>query len=509
MIAMLFEFQSLRGQLLGLQSLTPGQLSSLFLATVLTKLALDVVRFRLRGQLAGDFVHHIRIQAFQQYCRTDAQWHEARDAGRRLLRFSGDTSSLKRLLIQGVLQYAADCCLIMLGLGVIARIDGRLAAALFAALLVAAICGHFLHRHMRRIDAQQRSKKSGLLAYVNTTLIHLTAIQALNRVVRNEQRFVHKAEKLRTLEDRYDKIAALQQALPFFLVQMLLACVLYYSWQGRAEGASLLVAVLILMSWRNPLMRFLKAGLIREKGLLTLEKFDALQRIPVEAGGREDLRKQRNCILHLQDVSFAYGKNVVLKNFTLKLETARAIGLVMPVGAGKTTLVKLLAGLYNPMSGVITWNGQPAEQIGLRSIRRQMAFVSDAFPLTGRDLLDAISNSSKSDALRTAEAAFADFQQVFPDALAGIDIRQPIHGTMSSLSAGQQRLLQCLRAILADKPVLILDNPFTGLDVETSRLLSAYFQNSMTNKAVLLLSSIPELPAWVTSSNYTFSVGHQ
>jgi molybdate transport system ATP-binding protein len=130
------------------------------------------------------------------------------------------------------------------------------------------------------------------------------------------------------------------------------------------------------------------------------------------------------------------------------------------------------------------------DRIASREIRRMVSFVSDTFPLTGLTLLDALSPSGQAEVLATTKVAFEQFQQRFPQ-LKDVNPLKKIGGrSFLGLSSGQQQLLQCLRAILADKPWLILDNPFAGLDSNTQQMLSEYIEENSINKGVLYLSTL-------------------
>lgn len=497
-VAALFGFHSVRGGLLGIQ---PGNVSSMFVwlaITITVKFLLDYARLRLRGVLSEDFAHHLRTLAFDQHLRADLRHHETREMGRSLLRFSGDLSSAQRLLTRGILQYAADLALLLMGIGVIAWLEGHLALLVCGLTVTVWFLTLLINRRLRSVEVHRRSKKAGLLAMVNTTLVNLSGIQALNRSTRTLQNFGSKAEKVRTWGYRYHRLAAASESLPLFFVQMLLLAVMVSGWQSGVSGSILFMVALVLMSWRSPLSRLLRVGLVWKKGLLSLEKIDVLFRSPAAVGGDAVLEKKHGRTLHLQDVCLRFGEKTVLHNISFHLSVGETLCLNIGTGGGKTALTKLLAGLYSPDSGAINWNGQAAETFNTHSLRRQIAFVSEAFPLIGNTLLDALSNSSQSKALAQAETEFRYWQTRFP-MLQHLDLQQKATVRSPQFSTGQQRLLQCLRAVLADKPFLVLDDPFAGLDVDTAKTLANILEELQEKKGILLLTSQPELLAEIKS----------
>jgi ABC-type multidrug transport system fused ATPase/permease subunit len=234
----------------------------------------------------------------------------------------------------------------------------------------------------------------------------------------------------------------------------------------------------------------LRVGWVWEKGALSLFKIETLLASPKRPSGLQAVPSRSCQTLQLRNVHLHLNGRPVLHNFSVALATGQFQRLQIPTGGGKTTLTKLLAGLYQPDSGHLEWDNQPANQLELRSLRQQVALVSTAFPLTGSTLADALSASGQASALASAERALRRFQQLFPKALGGLDGSMPLLGG-HTLSDGQQRLLQCLRAVLANKPFLILDDPFVGLDPAVASRLYQYVHEHSAHKGVLLLETHP------------------
>jgi ABC-type transport system involved in cytochrome c biogenesis ATPase subunit len=135
---------------------------------------------------------------------------------------------------------------------------------------------------------------------------------------------------------------------------------------------------------------------------------------------------------------------------------------------------------------VIEWDNIPALEVSPHSIRKQAAFVSDIFPLTGKNLFDALSNSSNAAAMQQAESAFLHWQSHLSP------LQHVLPKQLHQLSSSQQKILQCLRAVLADKPFILLDDPFTGLDSTTIARMSQLMRTHRKPKAVLWLTAQPD-----------------
>ena len=157
-------------------------------------------------------------------------------------------------------------------------------------------------------------------------------------------------------------------------------------------------------------------------------------------------------------------------------------------GSGKSTLVKPLAGLYQPDQGQLLLADRSMQQLSPKQCRKKMTFVSDLFPLYGKNILEAISYSKRTQD-KTA-SLFADWQHLFPQ-LAPLSLHTVIHGR-SCLSATQQQLLLWLRAIATQKKIFVLDEPFKNLDQESIMKL----WKQLPNRSSVLILSATDWPAF-------------
>ncbi len=497
-IASTFGFRSVRGSLLGLLP-TDAYVALCWLGgLLLLKFLLDYFRMRWRGQLVEDFSDSLRRQAFSKHLQMLPAHHEKGDAGQKLLRFSGDLSSAQRLLGRGILQFLADFSLLLLGLGLIAYLHVWLALLVIGLLLVACLPLRWSNQNLRTIETQRRNKKAKMLAFISQVFHQLTNIQGQNRSTRIEQRFDRKSATIHRLGHEYHRWAAISEAIPLFLVQILLAVVLLFGVRLGVAGDILFAILLVMMSWRNPLSRLLRVGLVWKKGIMTLEKMDNLLQSPQSPEGGSDTAKNKQQ-MRLVGLGLNLDGTNIFQDVNISLSQGEKVGLYLPTGGGKTVMAKVLAGIYAPTAGHIEWDRKRADQFSQHSLRRQMSFISYAFPLVGDTLVDALSKSGQKAAIEQAETEFRHWQSLFPS-LKHLDIRQRIFDHATHISAGQQMLLQGLRTVLSDKPFWVLDEPFAHLDADTAHKFAQALLERSAKKGVLLLSSSPDLYDFMTFS---------
>ncbi len=503
-IAATFGFRSVRGTLLGFLPTDAHEVFIWFGVLLLVKFLLDYFRMLWRGQLVEDFSVDLRRQAFAKHLQISPEYHEKGDTGQKLLRFSGDLGSAQRLLGRGVLQFVADLSLLLLGLGLIASLHTLLALLVVVLLLIASLPLRWVNRNLRTIEERRRGKKAKLLAFINQMLQQLPNIQAQNRTTRMEQRFERKSAGIHSLGYSYHRLEAVAAAIPLFLVQMLLAVVLLFGVQAQIDGDILFAILLVMMSWRNPLARLLRVGLVWKKGFMTLEKMDNLLKSPQSNSGGDRTAKNAQQ-LRLVGLGLELGGKIIFQNQNQSLALGDKVGICLPSGGGKTVLTKVLAGIYPPTEGYIEWDAQRADQFSQHSLRRQVAFISEAFPLVGTTLVDALANSSQQAAIQKAEIALRYWQTLFP-CLLTLDPYQKLRDHAQNISTGQQVLLQGLRAILSNKPFWVLDEPFAHLDPTTARAFDKALSERSAEKGVLFLSSDPEHARhWMASEQKKWS----
>jgi ABC-type multidrug transport system fused ATPase/permease subunit len=203
------------------------------------------------------------------------------------------------------------------------------------------------------------------------------------------------------------------------------------------------------------------------------------------SGGREiEFRGS----LALEDVSFSYGREPVLRDVSVRIEPGEWVALVGPNGAGKSTIVNLMLGLYGPGSGRVLADGQPLDQIDVKALRRRVGVVLQDPPLFPGTVRENIAfghpETSEEDVRRAMDAATAsDFVDELP---LGIDT--PVGDEGELLSGGQRQRIAIARAMLRGPRLVILDEPSTSLDRQATEALLRNLRELPEAPAVLLVT---------------------
>jgi subfamily B ATP-binding cassette protein MsbA len=193
--------------------------------------------------------------------------------------------------------------------------------------------------------------------------------------------------------------------------------------------------------------------------------------------------------IEFDHVSFSYNpESHTLKNVSFKIETGHVSALVGPTGAGKTSIISLLARFYDPSQGVIKIDGTDIKQFQQKSLRQQMSFVLQDTVLFHAPVWQNIAygkpGSSRPEIIKAAEMAnAAEFIEKLPE---GYDTIIGERGM--TLSGGQRQRIAIARAVIRNTPILLLDEPTSGLDSASEKLVFEALDRLMEGRTVVVIA---------------------
>jgi subfamily B ATP-binding cassette protein MsbA len=192
--------------------------------------------------------------------------------------------------------------------------------------------------------------------------------------------------------------------------------------------------------------------------------------------------------LVLEDVSFSYGTNEVLKNINLSIEKGKTVALVGPSGGGKSTLMDLIPRFHDPKSGTIKINGYDYKDLSVESIRAQMGTVNQESILFNDSIFNNIA-FARPDATEEEVIAAAKIANAHEFILSTEKGYQTFVGDRGNLLSGGQKQRICIaRAVLADPPIMLLDEATSALDTESEKLVQDALNNLMKNRTSIVIA---------------------
>ncbi len=355
---------------------------------------------------------------------------------------------------------------------------------------------------VRRVGTRLRSLSRAAQINVGLLTESLSESLSAHRLVRifdaqpyEIERFHERANTARKLEMK--RVVALGANTP--VVEILAAvplAIIFYIAMHQAineqttvgEFVSFFIAMMLLFP---PIKRLTTLNDILQRGLAAAEMvFDVLDEIPEADHGTRNAGKLSGGV-RFEHVSLSYpGKpQPALNDIDLHIQPGETLALVGGSGAGKTSMVSLLPRFYAPSEGRLLFDGVPAEDYTLASLRANIASVSQEIVLFNDSLRGNIAYGTKRGASdeeirKAAEAAHAwEFIQRLPE---GLDTLIGENGI--KLSGGQRQRIAIARAILKDAPILILDEATSALDTESERHVQAALENLMQGRTTIVIA---------------------
>ena len=308
------------------------------------------------------------------------------------------------------------------------------------------------------------------------------------------ERFEGINEGNRRLHMRMEGIKAAYVPIIQFIVALVLALIIWMATSDilgeeitAGTFVSFLTAMLLLLT---PIRRLSNINVTLQRGIAAGQNiFAVLDETPERDTGHTPMERARGA-LRLENVSFRYepGGPDVLRDIDLDIQPGESVALVGRSGSGKTTLVNLLPRFFHPTRGRILLDGHDIEDLRLRDLRRQIAYVGQDVTLFADTIAANIAygrvESTEEEVREAAVAAHAlEFIERLPD---GFDTLIGENGVL--LSGGQRQRLAIARALLRDAPLLILDEATSALDNESERMVQAALRNLMHTRTTVIIA---------------------
>lgn len=197
----------------------------------------------------------------------------------------------------------------------------------------------------------------------------------------------------------------------------------------------------------------------------------------------------------LQNVSFQYpnSKTKILDNVSLHINHGEAVAIVGDIGSGKSTILKMLLGYYRPSSGFSYYDGVSYDDLPLKDIRNRIGYVPQVPVLFNRSIMENITYGNTHTSRNEVEQVLEEIGllQEFKKHTHGLDTKVGKNGSV--LSGGQRQLVWCMRVMLSNPEVLILDEPTSSIDEKSKQILRKMLERFMKDKTVIMVTHDPTI----------------
>lgn len=437
--------------------------------------------------------HALRSEMSRKLSRLPAGTLAEQNPGEVAARFSGDVDTVEALFTSGIISMAADACRIVSIMGVIAVKNTGLALILLLVLPLFAVFTRHVQKRMLAAQLDNRRAVAAVSGQVPETLHNIRTIRALGLEDYMERRYDRCIGDSYAAMERTNFYDAVYSPVVLLLNAVVVGIVMLLSASGNAQlltlfGMSVGTSVAVINYISRIFAPIESLGMeiqTIQSAMAGVRRIDAFLDQPertIPPARREAARGD----VEFAHVTFGYGERHVLKDFSMTVKQGEQVTLVGRTGAGKSTVFKLLLGLYQPENGTVTIGGVKVGDITDRERRTCIGCVEQHFSRVPGTVLEQITLGDPQITGEMARAAAA---------LAGIDaaIRALPEGydtvcTEGIFSQGEWQLLSIARAAAADPAVLLLDEITANLDAETEAHVLAALRRASAGRTVLSVS---------------------
>ena len=449
----------------------------------------------LLEKVGQSVIRDLRNQVYAHLNALPLSFFHRTPTGELISRIINDVSMLQGAVSHALIHLLRDFFSVIGLLAVIFYMDWRLALVSLVFLPMAAVPIVVFGKKFRRISTNYQTRIGEATNQLHETIAGMRIVKAFCMEDAEKQRFSGTMQDVMDIQMSETRYRCLAHPLVEFMGGIGMALIIWFGGmqvlQGNSTPGTFMSFLTALIMLYEPVKGVTRINATIQQGLAAATRiFDLLDIEPDirEAGDAVDLKPFSESI-ELARVGFAYEPGQpVLRDLDLRVRKGEVLAVVGPSGGGKTTLANLIPRFYDVTEGALRIDGVDIRRVSLRSLRRQLALVTQQTILFNDTVRSNIAYGSQDrtdeEIVEAARAAYAlDFIEALPQ---GFDT--VIGESGARLSGGQQQRLSIARALLKDAPILILDEATSSLDTESEREVQRALENLMQNRTTIVIA---------------------
>jgi ABC-type multidrug transport system fused ATPase/permease subunit len=453
------------------------------------------------GRVLG---YNIRVAMYSHLQRLSLAYHDKRRTGDVLTRVTGDV-----LVVEDVVKSLSNLlgsALVLIGT-VAVLLWREWTVALIAAVVIPllAFVSNYFSRRIKAVSKTQRAREGELASTTQEMLTSIRLVQSYGRGSVDLQRFSQQTDKsmraavgVATVQAQFSFVVALLEAVAISAIVWIGVLLVD---QSAISVGTLVFFILVAQNMFKPSRKIVSEWYKVGKVLASVDRIVELLDLVPAVEDSPDARPAPSFSgrLAFEGVTFAYhaepGDDVppVLRAVSFEVRPGEIVALVGRSGAGKSTIAQLVPRLYDPDLGAVCIDGNDVRRYTLESLRSQVSLVLQDTVLLSGTVAENIGYGIDGPTLEQIEhaARCANAHDFITSMSAGYDTEVGERG--ATLSGGQRQRIAIARAFIRQAPILVLDEPTTGLDAESTRLVVGALRTLMRGKTTIIISHDPSL----------------
>jgi ATP-binding cassette subfamily B protein len=440
-------------------------------------------------------MHDLRRTLYAHIQRLSLAFHDEKQTGDLISRVTSDIDSVQSFVTSGLLSVLINCITLIGMVGVMFYINWRFTLiALSVAPVLFLVVFHYT-RLIRKSSREVRKKEGQIVSLIQEVFTSIRVVKAFAREDYEQKRL--EEESLESVEIALRARAIKSRLAPFveIIVAVGTSLVLWFGARmvlaGTLSVGDLVVFIAYLGKMYKPMQELSKMTDTYAKAAVGYERIQEVLQSTSEVKDLPGARRAKNLKgdIEFENVTFGYDPaHPVLKNLSFKIEAGKVAALVGPTGAGKSTIISLIPRFYDPDQGVVKIDGQDVKRYQQKSVRDQVSFVLQETVLFNapvwRNIAYGKPDASRDEILKASQLANAhEFIEKMPE---GYDTMIGERGV--TLSGGQRQRIAIARAVIRNTPILILDEPSSGLDAASEQLVFEALDRLMKGRTSVVIA---------------------
>src|SRR5215467_542235 len=442
----------------------------------------------------GEWVgHDLRRTVYHHIERLSLKYHDQQQTGDLINRMTGDIESIQTVITSNLMDTVVDLLTLAGMLAVMVYLDWKFSLIALCITPVLFIAAFKYRGRIKQASRKARKKQSDVVSTIQEVFSSIRLVKAFAREDFEQQRFDQQSREQAEMALKARSVKARLSPVVDVVVATGTCLVLWYGahrvLSGTLTPGALVLFMLYLRKLYSPMKHLAKMVNTFSRASVGLEAIREVMREEEQTSNRAGAVTAQNVrgSIEFEHVNFGYSPDrLATKDVSLKIEAGQIAAFVGPTGSGKTTITNLIPRFYDVLSGRILLDGVDVRSFTLESLRNNVSFVLQETILFHAPVWQNIAygklEATRDEIIRAAQLANAhEFIVKMPQ---GYDTMLGERGL--TLSGGQRQRIAIARAIIRNSPILIMDEPTTGLDAASEKLVIDALKRMMRGQTCII-----------------------